>query len=380
VKQLGVDALDPSLTFIADIIKPYLPLNYRFQYALNATREIINGFKYEVIFVMRNIDNDEDDYCLIDIIEKPWLIKDSQKYRRMTYNNCSLVNIFDENVAYEYERNPIYVNQQTDLSEDDLKSMEDQIIVIDSTTPAVQTTTSIVLDDITMPQSSKNLLDDFFNMNNYFQTTTTTTTQSPGLLTNSNMDALDKLFGIQKNESPVQKSSHDVSMTNSNADVVEQRTVYENANPNYQNQNDEALNELKIEIKKAFSELFQTDPIFQMNIIALINRRSDEVRVQQNYEYVANILANKLRDKIELYNERRNNEYQIIQTEDNQVTIDPNESLITRKKRSHHDSASHEIEKCIDEIVCSSSSSDDEVKKSFIISSKLKLRFIHYTD
>jgi hypothetical protein len=65
-----------------------------------------------------------------------------------------------------------------------------------------------------------------------------------------------------------------------------------------------------------------------MNIIALINRKDDSM-AQKNYNYVISILAAKLKDKIESYNDRR------IEAYDQQVTVNPNdqEQGDIRKKR-----------------------------------------------
>jgi hypothetical protein len=52
---------------------------------------------------------------------------------------------------------------------------------------------------------------------------------------------------------------------------------------------------------------------------------------QKNYNYVVNILASKLKDRIESYNERRAHESR----NDEQVTVDPNDTIVTRRKRSN---------------------------------------------
>lgn len=312
---------------------PFLPPNHKYLYALNATREIVNGLKYEIIFVMLD-GNDDEIYCEMDVLEKPWLIRDSRKFRKMTYNNCSLTNPLDDDdqMRFHYEINPTFINQRTELTNDELGEMEDQIITAE---PRETTSTSTLTidedDDVTLPPlnpSSKNLLDDFFNMNNFFpppQTpTTTSTTLSP--MPNFNMDALDEMFGIKK----LDNSQAESTVRDSSNDNLQQKRV--ETVDKVPTKNETALKELETEIKKVFSELFQSDPEFQSNIIALINRKDDST-VQHNYNYVVSILASKLKDKIETFNERRNDEIDEVQ----QVTIDPlnGEGDVTRRKRSH---------------------------------------------
>lgn len=337
---MGVDELNPELPQIQDIVKPFLPANLKFLYAINATREIVNGFKYEITFVMKN-ENDEEIYCEMDVLEKPWLMRNSNKYRKMTYNNCSLENPSDDDdkIRFQYEINPTFVNQKLDLSQLDISDMEDQIVtemprrttsVRTRTTKTTVVSTTIEDDDedettlAPLNPSSKNLLDDFFNMNNFFSpppaTTSTTTTTTPKPLSNFNLDALDEMFGIKK----VANSQAEPKLVDSSDDENLQQKRVENVNA-IPLRNETALKDLEIEIKKVFSELFQTDPEFQMNIIALINRK-DDLNAQKNYNYVISILTAKLKDKIETFNERRNDD-------EHQVTVDPlNEEI--RSKRS----------------------------------------------
>lgn len=322
---MGVDELDPENSLIAEIVQPFLPNDCSYLYALNATREIVNGVKYEIVFVMQN-EADSDVVCLMDVLEKPWLVRDKRKFRKMTYNNCSLMNPVDgdDGIRQQYDINPVFTNQQSYLTEDDIiKDMEDQIITEKST--VITTTTEE--DDATLAPlnpSSKNLLDDFFNMNHFFppppSSTTTTTTLSP--LSNSGMDALDEIFGMKKVENTQS------ALTIGDDDLQQSRIEPNEALPT--SKESTALKELEMEIKKAFSELFQTDPDFQMNIIALINRKDDSA-AQKNYNYVVSILAAKLKDKIESYSDRRT------EAHNQQVTVNPNDQQpgdIRRKRKA----------------------------------------------
>lgn len=344
---MGVEELDPELPQIRKIIEPFVPQNHKYLRALKVTREIVNGLKYEIVFVMQNEKNDEI-YCDMDVLEKPWLIQNLQKYRKITFNNCSLANLTDDEdrMRFQYEINPTFATTRTELLQDELLDMEDQIVTSKprkvSTTTEVTTTTSTTEgttdrndgeSTLAPPNpSSKNVLDDLFNMNNYFpppQNPTRTSTASP-LLPNLNLDALDEIFGSKKvvdsQSEPRVREDESSVMDEEN---IEQKRV-ENVNA-VSTINETALKDLEIEIRKVFSELFQSDPEFQLNIIALINRKDDST-AQKNYNYVISILANKLKDKIETFNDRRidgNDDAQ-------QVTIDPiNDEGDIRYKRSY---------------------------------------------
>lgn len=339
VDQVGVDELNPELKQIQDIVTPFLPSTHDFCYTVRATREIVNGVKYEIVFVMSN-ENDDEIFCEMDVLEKPWLIRDSRKFRKMTYNNCSLINPSDEEdrMRFQYIVNPTFVNQN---SFGDLKDMEDQVVTTrprKTSTVATTLSTSTVIaeesseDEATLAPlnpSSKNLLDDFFNMNMYFPpppTPTTSTTSAP--LPNLGLDALDQMFGLRRVENS--QSEPKISDNESSGDENIQQKQVENVDAAIPTKNETALRELETEIKKVFSELFQTDPEFQSNIIALINRKDDS-NAQKNYNYVISILASKLKDKIETFNDRKPDE-----NEDVQVTVDPNASGDIRRKRSHN--------------------------------------------
>lgn len=346
VDQVGVDDLDPELPQIQEIVSPFLPSDHRYCFAVKATREIVNGVKYEIIFVMNN-EHDDEIYCELDVLEKPWLIKDSKKFRKMLYNNCSLTNPEDDEdrMRFQYDVNPTFVNQRTQISQDDLIDMEDQIFTTKprqaTSTTATSTTTTTTTeaddedDDATLAPlnpSSKNLLDDFFNMNNYFPpppSPTTTSTMSP--LPHTNFDALDEMFGMKKvDDSHAERRVLDNEQSANDDDDLQQKHIDPiNIAPT---KNETELKELESEIKKVFSELFQSDPEFQTNIIALINRK-DDTTAQKNYNYVISILASKLKDKIETFNERRSDD----NTEAPSVTVETvsTESGDIRKKRSH---------------------------------------------
>ena len=86
---------------------------------------------------------------------------------------------------------------------------------------------------------------------------------------------------------------------------------------------DETLRNLQVE--KAFSELFQSDPEFQMNIVALINRKDD---TQTNYNQIIEIIGRKLKDKIDSYSTEQRSVDDIVVNQNEPV-------IVNRKKRSN---------------------------------------------
>lgn len=317
VDKLGIENLNPNLPSIEAIIKSFLPKNIRFVSTISATREIVNGFKYELFFVMKNVDDvdEEEIYCVIDVFEKPWLIEDLRKFRKMTYNNCSLPNAL-ENDDIVYENNPTFTNQRTELTEEELKRMEDQILSVTSSEEVtVVETSTVILEDATLNPSSKNILDGFFNMQDFLpQSTTTDAAPSSSSLSDFNMASLDEMFGIRKVDSlqaqPVRE---------------EEMQSVPTALPKNDN---ETLRNLEVEMKKAFSELFQSDPEFQMNIVALINRK-DDAQAQKNYNQIIEIIGRKLKDKIDSYSTEQRSVV-------DDIVVNQNEPVfVNRKKRSN---------------------------------------------
>lgn len=323
VDKLGnASNLNPDLPSIEAIIKTFLPKNLRYVSTIRATREIVNGFKYEISFVMKN-DADEEIYCVIEVFEKPWLVKDLIKFRKMTYNNCSLSNAIennddDDDDRLQFENNPTFTNQRTELTDEELKRMEDQILAIKSSEEEVVESSTVILEVATLNPSSKNILDGLFNMQDFFsQPTTTTTTDIPSSpsssLSNFNMASLDEMFDTRRVE-------------NSHAQPVREQEMP--SVTDLPKKDNETLRNLEVEIKKAFSELFQSDPEFQMNIIALINRK-DNAQAQKNYNQIIDIIGRKLKDKIDSYSA----EQRVVV---NDTVVNQNEPVsASRKKRSN---------------------------------------------
>lgn len=278
---------------IEDIVSPFLrDTNNSFLYYLSATREIVNGLKYVIVFAMKN-ETDDEVVCEMNVIEKPWLVHNHKKYRKMIYNNCSLTIEDDEDdkMRFQYDVNPSFINQREDMSQDDMNDLEEQIVALTHKPlrpkTSTTTTTMATIDDLT--ESLTDTSAEESQTPDSLPPPMETTTPSSGLsspLSNMNMDALDEIFGIRKtagNTHALPPSSTSIDNRSNNNEASEHSILSADKV------------KLEIEIKKVFSELFQNDPEFQKNIIAL-TQRNDDIEAQQN---VISILANKLKEKFE---------------------------------------------------------------------------------
>lgn len=214
-------------------------------------------------------EDENETYCEIVVVEKPWLIRDNQKFSEMTSNNCSLPTL-TTNDRFHYVVNKVFVNQKTDPI-----NVDDQ--VVNATTEATslsleheEESTTEITTSPTLNGNSMNFLDNFFNVNNFISPTTVAT---------------DK---VVVDDEVIQSRTNEQSQLNNN-----------NENNNNSSDLSKTTREnLEIEIKKAFSELFQTNAEFQAKIIALIHRRDDS-QLEENSQIIINILTNHLKAKFE---------------------------------------------------------------------------------
>lgn len=288
VGALGnTEELDPSQPKLRKIVEQFLPANFQLVSVINAAREVVLGVKFTVVFSFKEESKESEDetVCSILVLEKPWLIKDSEKYKSLVTNNCSLPEVpqISEN---EYSINPIFQNNQTTLSSEEMKELEGQIKVDDITTAKIAETSGeendkTTDDDSSLKISSKNMLDDIFNLNNYYHTNneptaeipTTTTTNS---LSSFSQDALDNLFDVKKDpvESSIKKEEKiDIHQTNSRNESISQA--------------------LEMDIKRIFSDLFQNDPNFQAAITSLIRETNPDV-AKEKYNYIFSVIMSHL--------------------------------------------------------------------------------------
>lgn len=301
------ETVNPLLPQIENIVRPFLPDGFRFVKALEVNREVVAGVKYEIIFEMLGVD-DESQICFLNVLEKPWLTKNSKKFQTMLSNNCSLVEQEEES-QFQYAINPVFSTQDREsdeMSAESLRFLEEQIIPSITTEVAPLWTTTVRPEtdttDVTLKHSSKNMLDDFFNLNNFFQTEATgvqdQTTEKT--LDQSSKDALDEMFGFKSPEKKQESGNNFASPQNSDSveETVESKKVETVKAVMKPSRGNVALNQLELEIKKSFSELFQNNAEFQHAITELIENKNGQ---QDNYNRVFNILVNNLKVKIESY-------------------------------------------------------------------------------
>lgn len=318
-----LDIIDKTLPHLRSIVNQFLPDGFSLVEIDDAKREIVAGVKYEILFRVLDEANIEETSCFIIILEKPWLQKDSQKYREMVYNNCS-VPFLKTPPESSYSMSPLFGNKrQAEMTSGNMKDLESQIQFGTTNTekPEVErttemseefeTTTEKVESAETLNPSSKNMLDDIFNLKNYFEpnieekTTETPTTEKP--LSGFSMDALDSLFGIKK-EVKEQTFTANRAFPNINASPTERSSEESYSNSNSESKEKSGgsndLNVLELEVKRTFSELFQNNPEFQRAITDLINEKNEQL-VQEKYSYVFNILMSNLKEKIEKFSNRK---------------------------------------------------------------------------
>lgn len=297
---MGVQSINPDLPAIGLIVEPFLPKGFLFSHAVKVTREIVNGFKYEILFVMKHQENDESEiYCAVDVLEKPQL--NFRKPSEMLYNNCSLTKSVD-------------VIRFNDDSEENFKTMKDQVVLLKDSEEEIVESSTIFQEDVTLSPLSKTILDDFFSMQNFMTKSETpqtdasspySTTSMP--LSASSITTLNENLGLENYDSAVTQEQENSRSVNLDVPRIDNKT----------------LHHLEIETKKAFSELFQFDPEFQQNIITLIKTNYSEAQTKQSID----ILARKLKDKIESYRKAQ-------MVNEQQVTLNSGEFSV-RKRRSH---------------------------------------------
>jgi cathepsin F len=310
----GLDKVDKTHPYLASIVNQFLPDHFSLIEIVEARRELVAGVKYEVIFRALDKENNDEISCFTTILEKPWLQRNSQKYREMIFSNCSIPFVASLPES-SFSPNPTFENKRTEMSSGEMKDLEQQILSNDSTTEKsssatqtvkleeidVETTTETIKSAENLDPSSKNMLDDFFNLKNYIERKTTTetpVTEKP--LSGFSMDALDNLFGIKK-EVKEEKFTANRGFSNVNASPTERTTSGEsNSNSESKEKSHEnfALNLLELEVKRTFSELFQNNPEFQRAITELINENNEQIK-QEKYNYVFNILMRNLKEKLE---------------------------------------------------------------------------------
>lgn len=221
VDQVGAtEQLNPLLVGLSNMAISYLPVGYKLGSVVSATREVVRGVRYSLV-VNVVTDTSEPLVCLIEVLEKPWILMQwGEKHRTLIHTNCTAEQygaVAANEDKYSGFVNPVFVNNGV-MGADELKNVEGQILppkptkkpVITSfedlmkqilvfTTPKSKESTSSVLSTVSeieltstartiqpdesttphvdeiLPQkplddASKSLLDDFFNVDNNYRT------------------------------------------------------------------------------------------------------------------------------------------------------------------------------------------------------------------
>lgn len=226
--QVGAtEQLNPLLVGLSNMAISYLPVGYKLDSVLSATREVVRGVRYSLV-VNAVTDTSEPLVCQIQVLEEPWILMQwGEKHRTLIHTNCTAEQygaVAANEDKFSGFVNPVFVNNRGHVDDDGLKSVEGQIvqpkkttqkpaiisslddlmkqltdqIVVETTTPATVVSTStephklgedestsdskINLPKPTTPKTeefipwkplddtSKSLLDDFFNVDNNYRT------------------------------------------------------------------------------------------------------------------------------------------------------------------------------------------------------------------
>lgn len=305
VSQQNVQQLDPTLPRLQEMVEKFLPDDKKFVRVTNATREIVRGVRFTIHFAMlekASVDENEaesESFCEIIVLEKPWLIRNNRKFSEMTSNNCSLPLTNDR---FHYVVNQVFVNTQSDPT-----NVDDQIITTELSAEIESTTESSVTteDDEETTSTTKepshaspmlsgnsmSFLDSFFNVNNFMPSASTLPPSS----------SLESSTSAPDGASETQVELKTVEDTKSSNDAIGG-----NGSTESEVKNEFDSKTMEVEIRKAFSELFQSNAEFQARFISLIHR-TDEAKTDENSKFIVNALTHHIKDKIEtLLNQNSN--------------------------------------------------------------------------
>lgn len=294
--QQNVQQLDPTIPRLQEMVEKFLPDDKKFVRVTNATREIVRGVRFTIHFAMlekANDDNNEaesESFCEIIVLEKPWLIRNNRKFSEMTSNNCSLPLTNDR---FHYVVNQAFVNSQSEPT-----NVDDQIITTELSAEIESSTESATIEDDeetastteepthaspVLSGNSMSFLDSFFNVNNFMPSASTL---PPSSSSGSSTSAPDGASETQVELKTVEysKSSNDAIDANGSAESEVNNEFDSKA--------------MEVEIRKAFSELFQSNAEFQARFISLIHR-TDDAKVEENSKFVVNALTHHIKDKID---------------------------------------------------------------------------------
>lgn len=108
----------------------FLPKDYNLVEVVEATREIVSGVRYELLVAALD-ENDEYVLCRIVVTEITWKVTAwGDKQRDLNYSNCTSNATTNDNVpkSNDFNFNPLFVRKTNFINDEDLKSIESQIL------------------------------------------------------------------------------------------------------------------------------------------------------------------------------------------------------------------------------------------------------------
>lgn len=180
-KNIGaVEELRPTLRSVSYMASSFLPAKYTLIGVISATREVVAGVRYNLLLNANDNDEQTTVVCALEIFEKPWLTNEwGQKYKKLEYSNCTdtdsvastPVSTIDEK-ADAYDVNPVFKDRNSDMTEERLKDLEDQVITsfmkpskkkFPKISAVLSTTTTVAPEIVTdLSDASQDFLDQMF--------------------------------------------------------------------------------------------------------------------------------------------------------------------------------------------------------------------------
>lgn len=131
----AIEHLRPDLVALANMAVAYLPASYRFGSVIAATRELVNGVRYQLLFSATEAASGEPVVCETVVLERPWvLVGPFQKQRELLQANCTADGAAENedaaagNAADDFSFNPVFVNQGGVEDADVMRQLEAQIV------------------------------------------------------------------------------------------------------------------------------------------------------------------------------------------------------------------------------------------------------------
>lgn len=292
----------------------YLPTSYEYIDVISATREVVAGVRYNIV-VNALDENKEHTICDLVILEKPWIITQyGNKLKILEYTNCTAPEALptaagdnDDQQQIQYNTNPVFINQEKEMSEPSMQELESQILVgtMKPTIESRRTTTQTPTVDIDintdnandkLGDNSKNILDQFFMY---------------GTFSENNNNANERV-----------ESTHVERLNNEN--LVSKSTIA-NENDNLQPAEPEdgtttPATTFEMRIQKTFDEVLKTHQNIQRALDDVILHGGGR-DTQKKYEPVFQSLVNQMKTQIDNYYKKQDqSEYNPTNSLNDEVT------------------------------------------------------------